>query len=198
MAGVLDINIICNKVCDLNIILLHLFKYKISIESVNCIDNWQWDNEKEIMSFKQISILLETQHIIIIKLKQPQIKDMGMYIEKISNKYLYTLWINTDGFPMFDCEKVTLDNYIYYKEMIQTILEWKKSVEDFLEIVGIGLETDIYPQKNIEDIILKSKNMIIWIFNKENHLNIQIDDFKCETIENMYILQKGDCERIAN
>ena len=48
MAVVLDINILSNKMLDLNKSASFLARYDISIESINSIDNWMWDNEKKI------------------------------------------------------------------------------------------------------------------------------------------------------
>lgn len=116
MAVVLDINILCNKMLDLAKSKLLLAKHNVSIESINSIDNWMWENEKEIEDSKQIANILDMQQIAIIKLKHPSIKDIGIYIEKIENRILYTLWINTEGYAMLDCEKITKDNSEFYKK----------------------------------------------------------------------------------
>ena len=190
MAIVLDINILCNKMLDLNMITTLLTKHRVSIESMNSIDNWMWDNEKKIEDSKQIATILDMQHIVTFKLKQPSIKDIGVYIEKIENQFLYTLWINTEGYPMLDCEKITMDNCKFYKEIIQAILALNGLIEDFFEVVGIGLETDICYERNVMDIIRKSKNVMIWMLKKHDELNIQLEDFKGDMIESVYVLQR--------
>lgn len=190
MAVVLDINILCNKMLDLNKGTSLLAKHNISIESINSIDNWMWENEKEIEDSKQIANILDLQHIITIKLKQPSIKDLGVYIEKIENQFLYTLWINTEGYTMLDCEKITMDNSEFYQKMILSILEMNRLNEDSLEVVGIGLETDFCYEKDVMDIIRKSKNMMIWILNKHDAFDIHLDKFKGDIIEGVYVLQK--------
>lgn len=189
MAVVLDINILCNKILDLDDIRTVLTKYKVSIDSVNSIDNWMWDNEQKIASFKQIAAIVDMQHIVIIKLKSPQIKDMGIFIEKMENQYLYTLWINTEGYPMLDCEDITINNHQYYKEIIQAIFEFKRLIKDSFEVAGIGLETDFCYEKNIRDIIQNSKNMMIWILNPDDALNFHLDGFD-SIVEDMCILQR--------
>lgn len=190
MAVVLDINILCNKMLDLNKIAFLLAKHKASIESINSIDNWMWDNEKKLEDFNQIATILDMQHIIIIKLKQPSIKDIGVYIEKIENQFLYTLWINTEGYSMLDCEKITMDNCEFYQEIIQAVLELNRLIKDSFEVVGIGLETDFCYEKDVIDIIRKSKNMMIWMLNKHDELNIQLEKFKGGMIEGIYVLQR--------
>lgn len=191
MAIVLDINILCNKMLDLNTITMLFSKYEVSIEYMKSIDNWMWDNEKKIESSKQVMTILDMQHIVIIKLMQPLIKDMGVYIEKIKNQYLYTLWINTEGYPMLDCEKITLDNSEFYKEIIKAILELNRLIKDSFEVVGIGLETDIYYEENIMDMIENSKNIMIWLLNKHIKLNFELENFKGNVVEDIYVLQKN-------
>lgn len=190
MAIVLDINMLCNKMPDLNEITMLLSQYRVSIESMNSIDNWMWDNEKKIEDPKQITTILDMQQIVTINLKQPSIKDIGIYIEKIDSQFLYTLWINTEGYPKLDCEKITRDNCEFYKKIIWTILELNGVIEDFFEVAGIGLETDFCYEKNIIDIIRKSKNMMIWMLNKCDESNTQIEGFKGDMIEGVYILQR--------
>lgn len=190
MAVVLDINILCSKMLDLNKSASLLAKHNISIGSVNSIDNWMWDNEKEVEDFKQIANILDSHHIVTIKLKQPSIKDMGVYIEKVENQFLYTLWINTEGYEMLDCEKLTVNNSEFYKKLIQAVLEMNRLIEDSFEVVGIGLETDFYYEKNVMDIIRKSTNMLIWILNVHDGLNIQLDRFKGNVIEDVYVFTR--------
>lgn len=190
MAVVLDINILCSKMLDLNKSASLLAKHNISIGSINSIDNWMWDNEKEVEDFKQIANILDSHHIVTIKLKQPSIKDMGVYIEKVENQFLYTLWINTEGYEMLDCEKLTVNNSEFYKKLIQAVLEMNRLIEDSFEVVGIGLETDFYYEKNVMDIIRKSTNMLIWILNVHDGLNIQLDRFKGNVIEDVYVFTR--------
>ena len=190
MAVVLDINMLCNEILDLNMIATLLNKYSICMESMNVIDSWMWDNEKKVEDLNQIASILDMQHIVIIKLKSPQIKDMGVYIEKFENQYLYTLWINTEGYPMLDCEKITKDNCEYYKEIVRAILELNGLIKDFFDLVGIGLETDICYEKNVMDIVQNSKNVMIWILSKHKELNIQLDDFKSVMVEGVHVLQR--------
>lgn len=190
MAVVLDINILSNKMLDLNKSVSFLARYNISIESINSIDNWMWDNEKKIEDTKQIATILDMKHIVAIKLKESSIKDIGVYIEKIDNQFLYTLWINTHGYTMLDCEKITMENSEFYKKVIQALLEYNRLIEDSFEVVGIGLETDFCYTKDVMGIIQKSKNMMIWMLNKHDNLNVELEKYKGYMIEDMYVLQR--------
>lgn len=192
MAIVLDINFLCNKMLNIDVVVTVLNRYNVSIESMNSIDNWMWDNEKNIESSQQFASILDAQHIIVIKLKSPLIKDMGIYIEKIEKCYFYTMWINTEGYPMLDCDKITWENYEFYNNLLQLILEINEAFNNSFEIIGIGLETDIYYNENIIDTIQNSKNVMLWIINKHIELNNELKTYKVSRIKGICILEKSN------
>ncbi len=82
MAIALDINLLCNKMLNSDIVSKLLNQYSVSIESMSSIDNWMWENEKKIDSFKQFETILDARHIVVIKLKRPLVKDMGIFLKK--------------------------------------------------------------------------------------------------------------------
>lgn len=192
MAIVLDINFLCNRMLDIDIIVELLNDYGVSIKSINSIDNWMWDNEQKVECLNQVEGVLNDYRIVIIELKKVLIKDLGVYIEKIENLYLYTLWINTEGYQMLDCDKVTLENSKFYEEIFQTILKVNKRVENIFEVIGIGLETDFYYSENVMDTIQNSKNIVVWILNNHSGANNMIEGYKEKKIEGlqMKILEK--------
>ena len=71
---------------------------------------------------------------------------------------------------MLDCDKITLDNHEFYKDLLQAILEADKAIDIPFEMIGIGLETDIHYNGNIIDTIENSKNVILWILKKHIEL----------------------------
>ena len=190
MAIALDINLLCNKMLNADIVSKLLNQYSVSIESMNSIDNWMWENEKKIDSFKQFETILDARHIVVIKLKRPLVKDMGIFIEKMENHYLYEVWVNTEGYPMLDCDKITSDNHEFYKDLLQAILEADKAIDIPFEMIGIGLETDIRYNGNIMDTIENSKNVILWIIKKHIELTNDLKLYKIREGKGIYILEK--------
>lgn len=69
-------------------------------------------------------------------------------------------------------------------------MEVNKLIENSFEVVGIGLETDFYYETDVIDIIRKSKNMMIWMLNKQDEVSIQLGEFKIDAIEGVYVLQR--------
>ena len=193
MAIVLDINILCNKRLDENIVSEILNDNEVTIETINCIDNWMWDNEQKIELFSQVEDVLNNNKIIILKLKKTFIKDMGVYIEKIDNFYLYNIWINTDGYPMLDCNAVTSENSYFYEAIYQTVSHISEKNKKLFRIIGIGLETDFHYNENLADIINNSRNMVSWILDSDMNNDTAWNGYSVRKAEGlgMIILEKS-------
>lgn len=183
MSITLDVNILCNKILNEEMIFDLLNTYEASVESINCIDNWMWDNEQKIEVFNNVKEVLNDNRIVIIQLKMAMFKDLGIYIEKVGNFYLYTLWINTEGYPTLDCDKITAQNSKFYQEIYQIISKINNKTKKIFEVIGIGLETDFQYDENLVYTIQNSRNMIVWIFNS---------DFNVEVLKGGYDTKKID------
>lgn len=190
MAIALDINFLSNELMDIDIIEKFLKENNVKIVTINSIDNWMWDNEKEIESLMQIGKVLNNCQIVIIELKQPLMKDLGIFVEKVENLYLYTVWMNTEGYPMLDCDAITLENCKYFENIFSTLLKMKENNINIFEVVAIGLETDIHYSKDISEMIQKSKNVLAWIFNQNVELNQKMDGYEIKKINGIKILEK--------
>lgn len=182
MAASLDVNILSNKILDVNIIEKIINDYQVAIGSISSIDNWRWDNEQQV-EINQLMKLIEAYKIIIIKLISPLLKDSGVYIEKINEVYLYTLWINTDGYSCLDCDMITLRNRTFYEKVCKAILKIDGDNQNLFEMVGIGVETDFCYSENIMDIVQNSRNMIVWILPSNINLNGILRSYKKKNIE---------------
>ena len=162
MAIVLEFNLICKEFLDLEQILHNseIKKLKISIEKISSIDNWMWANQQELQSMYLVSHALNESKIIVINLKSDSLKDLGIYLEKINEEYVYNLWINTEGYPDLDADKINTSNEHYFQKFYQTFGEVVKKQNIAFRILGIGVETNFQYKKNNSDIIRKSENII--------------------------------------
>lgn len=93
---------------------------------------------------------------------------------------------------MLDCDKITWGNYEFYNNLLQLILEINEAFNNSFEIIGIGLETDIYYNENIIDTIQNSKNVMLWIINKHIELNNELKSYKVSRIKGICILEKSN------
>jgi len=167
MAATLDINLLSKRIISFNVIKDILNSYGVDINTISSIDNWMWENEKQIENLNYITKIIEQNKIIIIKLTFKLFKDLGIYIEKIDDEYIYTFWLDTEGYPELDCDLVNNKNEVYYQKIYQIIVDLEKQQKDLLKIVGIGIESDFHYNKDVLDVIQNSYNIVSWILNND-------------------------------
>lgn len=66
----------------------------------------------------------------------------------------------------------------------------KENNTNIFEVAAVGLETDIHYSKDILDMIQKSKNVLVWIFNQDVELNQKMDGYEIKRINGIKILEK--------
>jgi len=167
MAATLDINLLSKRIISFNVIKDILNSYGVDINTISSIDNWMWENEKQIENLNYITKIIEQNKIIIIKLTFKLFKDLGIYIEKIDDEYIYTFWLDTEGYPELDCDLVNNKNEVYYQKIYQIIVDLEKQQKDLLKIVGIGIESDFHYNKDVLDVIQNSYNIVSWVLNND-------------------------------
>lgn len=187
MAIVLNFTLLCEELISLNFMLQSnvVANLDVSIEKISYIDNWMWENQQEIQDTSLIQKKLSEGKIIIINLKSSTIKDMGIYVEEIAERYVYDLWVNTEGFPELDTDKINLKNRKYFQLFYQKFNELLKMQNIRFQLLGIGLETKFECKDTIIDTIEKSDNVIVWIVNKNFGRNLILDNYVKRNDEEM-------------
>ena len=190
MAAVLDFNLICKGFIDLKHVLQEpeIDKLGIIVEKIFSIDNWGWENKKNLQNISNIDKALEKARIVVIHLKSHAVKDIGIYIEKIKEEYVYNLWINTEGYPEFDADKIEQGNEYFFYKFFQIFEEIERKQNIGFRILGVGVETNFqYAEENIS-VIEKSENMIAWVMNKNLDGNMVLADYRKKEIEGMNLI----------
>lgn len=184
MAIVLEFNLICKNFLDLESILHvpEIRKLDISFEKISSIDNWTWTNQQEVQNMCLVEQILNTSKIVVINLKSSVLRDLGIYVEKINDEYVYNLWINTEGYPDLDADKINLSNEHYFQKFYQIFGDIIKKQNLEFQILGIGLETNFQYKKNNSDIIRQSENIIAWIGNEDLKSNESLGNYRQKRI----------------
>ena len=170
MAVAWEINIINEEAISLEILSLIIKEYKndINVTTIVSMDDWGWSNKRQLDSVAEITEELDKGKIITIELQSKQWKSLGMFAEK-EGVYLYTFWINTDGFPELDVDKITDANRKYYNQVYHIL---DKLIEEYnlpFNYIAIGLESDIRCCADIRTAISNSNNVIVWLIKKGNN-----------------------------
>lgn len=170
MAVAWEINIINEEAISPEILSLIIKEYKndINVTTIVSMDDWGWSNKRQLDSVAEITEELDKGKIITIEMQSKQWKSLGMFAEK-EGVYLYTFWINTDGFPELDVDKITDANRKYYNQVYHIL---DKLIEEYnlpFNYIAIGLESDIRCCADIRTAISNSNNVIVWLIKKGNN-----------------------------
>lgn len=167
MAVVWEINIINEEAISIEILSLIIKEYNndISVTTIASMDDWGWANKRQLDSIAEITEELDKGKIITIEMQSKQWKSLGMFAEK-EEVYLYTFWINTDGFPELDVDKITNANKKYYNQVYHILDRLIKECNLPFNYIAIGLESDIRCSADIRTAISNSNNVIVWLIKK--------------------------------
>ena len=194
MAAVLDFNLICKEFFDFEPILhnTEVEKLEIKIVKISCIDNWMWENQQDLQNMYLASRALNESKIIIINLKSTILKNLGLYVEKINGEYVYNLWINTEGYPGLDADKINSSNEHYFQRFYQIFGDIVKKQSILFRILGIGTETYFQYKENNLDAIRTSENVITWIGNEDFKYEGALDNYKKRKVDGVdfYIFER--------
>lgn len=184
MAIVLEFNLICKRFIDLKCVLQNytIRELDITLGDVFCMDNWTWDNQQKLQDLSLTQNALEKEQIVTINLKCASLKDLGIYIEKFNGEYVYDLWINTQGYPKLDADRIDLVNEHYFHKFYQVFREVIREQDIGFRILGIGLETDFQYAKENSDVIKNSNNILAWIVNKDMRNSSVLSNYRLTEI----------------
>lgn len=139
----------------------------MTVKSIYSIDNWRWENQQALNGFHQITEALNTNKIIIVELISPLFKDLGIYIENENSAFIYTVWINTEGYSELDCDFINSANSRFYSRISQMIFSLNQLEPNVMKAAGIGMETCFTYRENYLEMIRGSRNFIVWIVDED-------------------------------
>lgn len=171
MGEVIEIGIVSQTKNTYSNMLNFLESYlnmKNTVQIINIMDNWLYDNTIEINSIKEAENYMESK-IVTIEKRSPY-NQVGVSVEKSKNGYIIECWIN----PYNEMPEKE------YRNLIDEIINYLKD-KNMVDVCGIGKEVSVDYSKNIYTLINDSHNIDLWlisqqcyIINKINNLNIKM------------------------
>lgn len=171
MAVAWEFNIISEKAISYEVLDLLIKEYDntLSVIAIASMDDWEWSNKRQLDSITEITGELDTGKIITIEMRSKQWKSLGMYAEK-EGVYLYTFWINADGFPELDADKITDANKKYYDQVYRILDKLIKKFNFSFNYIAIGLESNIRYCTDIRTMISNSNNVVVWLIGNRSNV----------------------------
>jgi len=186
MAEVVEINLICKDEMSLDIVREFVHKEteeSCGYESIEAMDNWEYENSIEILSEDIRNYLLRNKIICI----EEKIEDgaVGINIERLESGVCYTVWFNQKKY----------DNLADYNNLINQFLLFLNQDlnRDFL-LCAIGKEVIFEFQNDYANLFRKSHGIDIWI-----NLNIELTDmikqkYEKVDLDNLIVLKKRNMD----
>lgn len=172
MAAVWEFSIIAEEAISPKILNLIIKEYNnyVNLETIVSMDDWGELNKRQLDSIAEITGELDKGRIITIEMQLKQWKAFGMFAEKEGGIYLYTFWINTEGFPELDVDKITDANKKYYNQVYHILDRLIKEFNLPFNYIAIGLESDIRCCADIRTAMSNSDNVVVWLVRKRSNM----------------------------
>lgn len=166
MAATLDIIIITTDNLSIHKIAQYLNEFydlKIQISKMTQIDNWLWEGERGLAVSDTIDSCLMNGKIVVVDLNSSLFKNLGIFVEIIDEKYIYTFWINTETYPELDTDIWNKDIYL---KIFSGIEQMTKEFGYRVDTIATGIETNLVYEKDRMEMIKESGNINAWSFDK--------------------------------
>lgn len=158
---------------------------EIVFEKVYVIDNWEDEKYNNLTNISDVKItnLLDMGKIVITYARVYEDDKAGFYLINQNGKFIVELWIDTDICDELDSSHVDIHNEKIYNQMVSCILDINLKYP--IEICAMGSEIDFNYDKNIQECVVNSQNIVCWILFEEN--NIVIPGYRRKMISQISI-----------
>lgn len=167
MSAKLNIVLFSKDVINIEKIIefLKVMGLSISIQKVETIKNWDYDNLQE-RSFRvntaSIKNIIESGDILLLKGLVNSIYNFGLIINRVDDKvYELRCSIDTNLLKYLDKDILDSSNKSFYESISEVLLV--EGIFSELLFASIGVESEIKFEKQFEDILTKSHNILRWI-----------------------------------
>lgn len=188
MAEVVEINLICNNKVDTKMLLSFIncnAKGNVENRTIEVIDNWEYENRRTISSEEEISGLVEDKIICITEKYSSGYA--GLNVEKVYQKYCYTIWFNI----------LSYDEIVQYNYLLKEfILFFKENICNTCVLCSIGKEIIFEYICDCYKEICNSHNIDVWIILDNEYENVLSQDsnilqqYRVEALDDFFLLCK--------
>ena len=173
MSATFEFTVLCKKIIPIDVICNKLFqeKSKIIIDSIEIIDNWEYENQITLdmnIDMETLINYVENNKIVMINGLLNDNHRCGLFIEKVSNNITsLDIWISSKNLHFLDEDYITTENFSIYESITDSVLQMNDEYDVYL--CGIGVETCFVYNESIDCIIRESANVNRWIipFNQQ-------------------------------
>lgn len=179
MGSVFEINLISGNYIEISGILDQiniLFNRSTKIQNIQIMDDWEYNNVICLENLTSVRDFIMQNKIGCIELCDESDSNMGIFIEKQDDVFLYNFWIDTFKYPLLDTDIVDSRNQKYYDTIYEAIYVVTKNNNHCIKLAALGAETDFKFSKKLNLVISDSYNVNSWVISSD--IDIYVNDFQ--------------------
>lgn len=179
MGAVFEINLISSNYIEISNILDQInivLNKNTKIQNIQIMDDWEYNNVICLENLTSVRDFIMQNKIGCIELYDESDSNMGIFIEKQDDVFLYNFWIDTSRYPLLDTDIVDSRNQKYYDNIYDAIYVVTKNNNHCIKLAALGVETDFKFSKKLNLVISDSYNVNSWVISSD--IDIYVNDFQ--------------------
>lgn len=179
MGSVFEINLISGNYIEISNILDQInivLNKSTKIQNIQIMDDWEYNNVICLENLTSVRDFIMQNKIGCIELCDESDSNMGIFIEKQDDVFLYNFWIDTFKYPLLDTDIVDSRNQKYYDTIYEAIYVVTKNNNHCIKLAALGAETDFKFSKKLNLVISDSYNVNSWVISSD--IDIYVNDFQ--------------------
>ncbi len=127
---------------------------------------------------------------MVADLQTSGVKDMGMFAESRTPRYIYDFWLNTEGYSELEREAVDPQNEKVYAQIYDALIKLLRDHQIGFEGRGIGVEMMLYESSDLSDILRESKGVVSWILPGDSRVNEELAGYRMCCRNNLMFFER--------
>lgn len=183
MAINIEVDFACHDYIDLETVIacINSVGVECSLKSMECINNWQWVNERKLKNVDEIYEQLTKNHIVISEFCTESQRNMGMIMDLRNDKFMYDVFADISSCACLDKGNVHYGKRHIIDLCYKLLFEINKLTR--ISLGAIGVEPLFSYCGTAIDTVKKSHGIAAWILPKTE---------KVDHIDGYIRKEKGD------
>jgi len=167
MSATFDIIVLCKNIIPVDVLYNKLCQnqFEILIDSIEVIDNWEYENQVKLnldIDLKTLTNYVENNKIIMISGLLNDNHRCGLFMCKVSDNIItLDVWISSKNLPFLDDDYITEETLSIYEAATNSVIKMNDEYDIYL--CGIGVEAYFTYGESIDCIIGASQNINRWV-----------------------------------
>lgn len=187
MSACFDLILVFPSVVDFAKDLTEIFNMlAFTVSKCSTIDDWNWENLKEIDWQRDACHALQDGKIIVLNIYTLHFPDAGLYIERYQDQYIYSFWLSADRYPELDCAEVNDSNKYFYDNVYTAVSDICRRFELPYDWLIAGVESVFQYSEDYRRMVTTAHNITAFssrYIDEELGLFLKKEGYKVRRVE---------------